>query len=305
MRRLLKRIFAAGHYIRHGHLPENPADAISNLAGMTSIEERKFFGSCPSHLQGEKAVIVDLGCWLGSTTVSMAMGLRHQAAPNGKIYAFDRFIWEPWMDPFAASLSCDYRPGESFLPETRRRAADYRDIIEFIAADLTKYVWQDGPIDLLLVDAMKSNELATSISQNFYPYLTKGALLVHQDFKHYYTSWIHIIQYRFRDYFRFYHEVKDGCTVAFEVLTPIPPALATSLSNLDAVTDEEAEAAFAYSLGLVGPEGKPAVASAHIMHYVYAGRSQEALSKVDLYSKLPHLDNEFRIAKEKALAMTV
>ena len=49
-----------------------------------------------------------------------------------------------------------------------------------------------GPIKILLVDAMKSSELAKAITMNFFPSLLEGVLLIHQDYKHYFTPWIHV-----------------------------------------------------------------------------------------------------------------
>jgi hypothetical protein len=53
-----------------------------------------------------KGEIIDLGCWLGSTTISLASGLRELNDP-GKVYAFDWFIWEPWMDLSSSEHWCD------------------------------------------------------------------------------------------------------------------------------------------------------------------------------------------------------
>jgi hypothetical protein len=187
------------------------------LIGMTSLAEQKFYTECAAMLSGAKGAIVDLGCWMCSTAISLAKGLRpHGEAGRctpSRVYAFDRFVWEAWMDRYLPIVSRNYLPGDSFLPEAQRRIKPYSDLIELVEGDLTTYVWQGGPIKLLLVDAMKSWQLAQAITSSFYPSLREGSVLIHQDFKHYWTQWIHIVLYRLRYYFRLMREVTKGVTV--------------------------------------------------------------------------------------------
>jgi hypothetical protein len=191
------------------------------LTGMTSIGEQQFYTECANGLSHVDGVVVDLGCWMCSTAISLARGIRRQGGrpPHARrIYAIDRFIWDPWMDPWLSEVRGKYRPGDSFLPEALRRIGEYRDVIELVQADLTEYSWQHGPIKILLVDAMKSWQLARSITTSFYPSLVKGSVLIHQDFRDPHTPWIHILQYRLRDHFNLRHDVVDGWTTAFETV---------------------------------------------------------------------------------------
>src|SRR5687767_14496237 len=156
---------------------------------MVSSDEIAFFRECASRYVGKEGAIVDLGCWLGSTSIALAEGILSHAsvADNqaGKVLAFDTFIWDDWMPenlPYGR-----YQPGESFLPEARRLVRDHGGgRIELIQADLAHYEWKEGPIKLLLVDAMKNEDMASRIPRAFYPSLIPGGLLIHQDFKHYY-----------------------------------------------------------------------------------------------------------------------
>ena len=148
-----------------------------------------------------------------------------------------------------------------------------------------------GPIKILLVDAMKNEHTASRIASAFYPSLVTGGLLIHQDFKHYYTSWIHVIQYRLREYFRRDGSVPGSGTAAFEVIAPIPSEAIDRATKLTAIADQEIDASFRHSLDLVGPEDCVNVAAAHVMQYVHLGRKDRALATLETYRSLAPAEN--------------
>lgn len=181
-------------------------------------------------------------------------------------------------------LHCVYQLGESFLPEARRFARDHGGgLVELIQADLFHYEWNAGPIKILLVDAMKTATIARQVANTFYPSLTVGSLLIHQDFKHYYTSWIHILQYRLRQFFQFYQSVVGSGTLAFELVEIIPSTTVERATNFANVTDDEIEASFRFSFDLVEASDALYIASAHVMHYIHLGHKQRALELFDTY----------------------
>jgi hypothetical protein len=216
---------------------------------------------------------------LGATTFALAHGLtsdRADVPSTEAINAYDRFVWELWMDGFRSQIFGIYETGESFLPEARRRVARHSHSIRLHAADLTRTLWAGGPIKILLVDAMKSSELAKAIAMNFFPSLLTGSLLIHQDYKHYFTPWIHVLQYRLRNYCAFTRNVPQSATVCFRILSPIPAETIHEAADLTFLEDKEVEAAIAYSLSLVGTEGAENIAAAHVMHYLHANNHIKA-----------------------------
>lgn len=255
------------------------------IPAMVSPAEMTFFSESAARSVGSEGAIVDLGCWLGSTSIALAQGILSRGlkadSRNEKVFGFDMFQWESWMP--AHVPYCLYQPGESFLPEARRVVREHGGgQIELIQADLEVYQWNGGPIKILLVDAMKNEHLAVQIPRNFFPSLIPGSLLIHQDFKHYYTSWIHVLQYRLRQYFRFYRSVPWG-TVAFEVVAPIPSEAVERATAFTTIPDDETDASFRHSLDLVGPEERANIAAAHVMHYLHLKRKERASHIVELY----------------------
>ena len=261
----------------------------AEIPGMVSPAEMAFFRESAARYVGKEGAIVDLGCWLGSTSIALAQGIQSRGLQASdrteKVFGFDRFVWEEWMPaelPYGL-----YHPGESFLPEARRLVRDGGgNGVELIQADLAHYEWRDGVIKILLVDAMKNESVASQIAASFYPNLMIGGLLIHQDFKHYYTTWIHVIQYRLRRYFRLDGSVPRSGTVAFEVVAPIPKEAVDRATDLVTISDDEVEASFRHSIDLVGPADCVNVAAAHVMQYVRLGRKDRALETLESYRAL-------------------
>jgi hypothetical protein len=247
--------------------------------GMITAAERSFYSRCAASMAAEAGCVVDLGCWMGATTTALAEGLSSAATPNDQnlIHAYDLFVWHPWMDVYGGSVFGVYEEGESFLPEARRRLSAYRNLIRLYKADLTETAWGRGPIKILLVDAMKSVKLVQAIARNFFPSLTANAALIQQDYKHYYTPWIHVLQHRLRTYCTFTYSVPQSGTVSFRVNKPIPCRDIEEAVRLDVLTDDELEAAIDYSLSLIGEDGKENVAAAHIMHYLHVDQPEKAV----------------------------
>jgi hypothetical protein len=258
------------------------------LPGMTSYNEQLYLRRYAADMYSGAGEIVDLGCWLGSTTIPLAQGLKKNLTRRQltkRIHAYDRFIWEPWMDPFSNLAARQYLSGESFLAEFEERTEPYKRWIQIYAGDLTQIGWTDGSIELLIVDAMKSPDMAKFIVREFYgKILPVKGLVFHQDFKHFWTSWIHLIQYRLRNYFALETSLKDSAAVVFRLNKPLDCNL-NWLDQLDSISDDEVESAFEYSMSLVGNEVAN-VAAAKVMHFIHAGRRDRAKKELERFLQI-------------------
>ena len=286
-----------------------PESALSCRAGplipsMITHQEADFFARCAHRSSVLEGKIVDLGCWMGSTAIALANGAQ-RAGKRDRIAAFDIFIWKDWMNEAHPKLVHGvYQEGESFLPEARRIVQDHgHGLVDLIAADLKHFAWTDGPIKLLLVDAMKTMGLMERIATNFFTCVPTGGFVLHQDFKHRHTPWIHVLHYRLRDHFRFMEDVTPGGTVGFQVVKGIPASQVAAAVRFDGLTEAEADAAFEHSLSLLDSNDRSEVAGAHLEHYCllkrvdkvrhladhYAGLGMDVVSSHPLASKLLQL----------------
>ncbi len=245
------------------------------LVGMSSLQERDFARQYAAHdFKGEGA-IVDLGCWMGSFTLPLAIGLRENPQIKGRkigIHAYDLFRWQDWMNPCVANTrwSGRYQEGDSFEDAFLEQIAPVADLVTIHAGDLHDERWEPAePIEYLLIDTMKSWELTNSVVRNFFPALRPRLSLVHhQDFVHYFTPWIHLIMYRFREYFEPLIYVPEDSFI-FTYRKPIPRELLEKTYGFGDFSAEEAAAAFNYSLSLIPTGARANVYAARIMMHIH------------------------------------
>jgi hypothetical protein len=182
------------------------------VPGMTQPDELLYFYWCAAkhHRPGRR--VVELGPWIGCSTMALAAGIRRSADPAGKVITIDNFSWDEWalnnvLDWTVGGLSDEQRArlgdavvrprlGSSFMPIFHEYTAPYKDSIHAIHADLAKYKWTGEPIDVLMVDAAKSWETFDQIVREFFPCLTDGAAVIHQDYKHFSCYWLQAVTER-------------------------------------------------------------------------------------------------------------
>ena len=264
--------------------PSKRPAAASNAVGMIVAQECNWFRTYAADIYSGAGAIVDLGCFVGSTTICLAQGLSdNRATKTARIHAYDRFLWEDWMQSWweAKGLPAPELEAESFLPEFLKQTSPWKDRIIVHPEDLAVSRWDNGPIEFLLVDVMKSSDVAESISRNFFGFLVPGkGYVAHQDFAHSWTSWIHLLQFRLRDSFTVAADIPKSATVVFRYRKQFSPEAVGDLS-MTSVAVEEIEAAFDYSLGLVSDDKKPNVVAAKAMAYLHRGDVDRAREVVE------------------------
>jgi hypothetical protein len=251
----------------------------SRIPGMTTMTERAYFKWHAQEQVKGSGTIVDLGCWLGSTTAAMAMGLSanpNRTAKGTVVHAYDRFVWELPMDYHSPPTRMGpYRPGDSFRPEFELVVRRWRERIVVHEGDLLKESWADGPIELLLVDAMKSWELASHVLRHFYPaLLPEDGYLIHQDFSHCFTPWIPLTSYRLLDYLLLVKDIPRSESLVFRLRRPLPPSeLNLTRGSFD---DSEIAQAFEYWLRVTAQEKHSGLRAARILLLHYDGDAERA-----------------------------
>jgi methyltransferase family protein len=180
-------------------------------AGLWSMTVPRELAFCQSfareHFCGA-GKMVDLGCWFGATTFSLARGLsRNRRAKNyRRIDAFDLFIWTKAMEPVARKINMPivHRDGESFQSDVQKLLMPFADLVRLHQLNLMASEPDPGPIEFLFIDAMKTWPLAQKIAEDFFPRLIAGtSVVVHQDFIFHQpiAAAIHLLMGRLRDHF--------------------------------------------------------------------------------------------------------
>jgi glycosyltransferase involved in cell wall biosynthesis len=304
MHRVFVQTFSSHNY------SSNEDVSTSFLLGMTSTQEQDFLQNYAENEYSGKGEIIDLGCWLGSATISLAKGLEKNlkvTVKDKRIHAYDLFIWAPsYMDGCVKGTSIEgrYKVGDSFLDEFVRRVNPWSHSIEVYPGDVLKIGWNRRPIEYLFVDAMKSWELTKSIFLNFYPHLIPMTSLVHyNDFAHFYTAWIHLLIYKLRPYFK--HHCNLYQAAVFQYVNPL--SIDTLLLDQDTpfsiFSYEDIERAFEYSFEIVTEGLRPNIAAAKVMAFIHWGDLEQA--KRELIKARENFGNILEIPEVAKLLSTI
>ncbi|MDB9315605.1 glycosyltransferase family 4 protein [Spirulina sp. CS-785/01] len=264
--------------------PQKESQPRQWLLGMTSMEEQCFLEDYARNTYSGQGEIVELGCWLGSSSISLAQGLEANSRVTQKsqrIHAYDLFIWfslaNMEQSVIGTSLEEKYKDGDSFLDEYLNRITSWQNLIQVYPGDLTQLGWNQAPIEFLFIDAMKSFELANSIKQNFFPVLIPNlSLVVYQDFAHFHTSWIHLIMYRLREYLVPIDHPFMYSSRGFRYVKQIPDRLLTTNWSLADFSIDEVEAAFNYSLEITPKSMQANVMAAKVMYFIHSRKFERA-----------------------------
>jgi hypothetical protein len=267
------------------------------VLGLTTAAEREYYHRVAATQFLGKGAVIDLGSWFGSTAASLAQGLEENPSPQARealIHTYDIFLWDRDYDSLSPNIRL--RHGESFLPVFKANVRPWLPRIVVHQGDLNEAEWSE-PVEVLLNDAAKTWSLAGAIWKVFVSRLLVGGLLIEQDFKHYYCPWIHLMHYRYRDYFELAEDVRGGSTTAFRLTKAIPEPLLDRATQEGDYGPEEVKAAFAWTEDLVYPEWRPAIVAAHATLLLRRGDESAARALLDALSVDDAAHHEVKMVK--------
>jgi hypothetical protein len=193
-------------------------DAVTSVKSLLTLEEQQYLTWLTAENYEGWGAIVELGAWLGSSSVALAEGLRRRGLAT-KIQTFDRFEWE---SEYAHLATIDLEQGADFLPIYLEGIRDYAPWIEVKKQDLMDYVWNRGPIEILFVDSAKTWELTSAILRGFGSSLVPGrSRVVLQDFRYHWAHCLPLIFDSRPDVWKEIEATAVGHTVTFRPLKPL------------------------------------------------------------------------------------
>jgi hypothetical protein len=169
----------------------------SDTPGMILEEECKYYSYIGQFYSG-KGEVVELGPWLGNSTLHILKGLESNPNwANRKLHVYDDFVWRSsWMDKWILNETMlPFKPNnhENFYPlfvhfttQMRDHILAYKRKIDDYDGNekISKLEWDKGPIEILYVDCGRTfsvNEAWFNIfSHAFIPGVT---LLIMQDWR--------------------------------------------------------------------------------------------------------------------------
>jgi len=212
-----------------------PLDEV-DVPGMITLEERRYYGYLGGFYAG-RGEVVELGSWLGLSTLAILSGLlRNPLFQGKKLHVFDDFVWRSsWMDKWLEGRSLAFpRPANhgDFSPLFDRYTGQARDRMIVKRRRIAPYdgnetlpplTWEGGePIELLFVDCGRTLEVNEAWYRTLSPSFLPGrTILVLEDWKTHRevpVRWYNQIK-QFTDskghQLRLLHELRDGGAATF------------------------------------------------------------------------------------------
>lgn len=186
--------------------------------GMISESERRFLYWLASSKHTGAGEIVEIGTWLGCSTMHLAAGLR-DAGRGQKLYSHDDYIWRPGM---AEKSGLTIEEGASFFPNFLGNVESLRSHIEPKVASAIELGWTDGKIETLVIDAPKSWRTIRRLFKQLAPFFIPGKTrIAFQDYLHF-PSYELAIYVASLDVLEPQVVVLEGSTVMFLVTDEVP-----------------------------------------------------------------------------------
>lgn len=283
---------------------ESSAPSVSApVHSFITLDERQLYGRLASLYRG-LGVIVDAGCFAGSSTTAICEGLPSTAAYKERpVLALDRFVIDDhYIAAHFASAGVDLRMGESFLPVFMDTVAPFIEMIEVRAGDVFSIGRITAPIELLFIDIAKNPSINSFAIARWIPNLIPEiSTLCHQDFFAPSQPWIAVSMGMMMDHFDLVRD-QAGESAAFKMTSPLTADVVQLAARSDCRSTEGLYA-LDRMIELMGPDRSASlrIMRAHILRHL--GKLGEARH---IIGELVTLDTEPSFPKWRQwLAMAI
>ena len=169
------------------------SDRLRLYPAMLGAQERVLPAFLAEKAGALEGTFVELGCYLGGSTVALLEGLaKAEALKNRRrplVHSYDLFIANDYMVE-QAPKHLKLKAGESFLQAFLSLLGDDAHYVQVYPGDIRKQRWSGDPIALLYVDILWGWDINRWVIDQFYRSLRKGSWIIHQDFVFPYYPWL-------------------------------------------------------------------------------------------------------------------
>jgi hypothetical protein len=174
--------------------------------------------------------IVDLGAFLGGSSVSLALGAG-KASPPKRVHSYDRFrLDEKVKFQFLYRRGHGFAEGEDALPVFHRFTRPVATAIEAHPGDVLEARWDKGPIAVLFVDLSKTKAINDHLLATFFPALLPGSVIVQQDFLFFRNPWLYPTMHKLEGAVEMLGHTDQNSVIFGVRETPSPAALAACMA---------------------------------------------------------------------------
>lgn len=165
-------------------------NTVMELPSMLSYEERALLHWAARVGSTASGTIIDAGCFLGGSTLALALGLLAREPASGtpygtQIHSFDLFRVGEERERVYFDESFDFGIGANIRDIYERNIASVRNRVVVHEGDINQLGNWTEPISVLFVDIAKSWTTNETVSQRFFPQLQPQAIVIQQDLVHF------------------------------------------------------------------------------------------------------------------------
>ncbi|MBD8078063.1 class I SAM-dependent methyltransferase [Cellulosimicrobium arenosum] len=165
-----------------------PFEGARDLPTMLASEEVDLLYLLARDSLGGAGDVVELGTFLGGSTVAIGRGLqdRDEGPGHVRVHTYDTFVQEAWPEFGVAA-------DEDVLPRWERLVGPVRSLVDVHPGRVggsEPIPLPGGPVDLLFVDLVKHAEAITPVMHDFLARTRPGSVVVHQDMFHWGSPWV-------------------------------------------------------------------------------------------------------------------
>jgi hypothetical protein len=241
---------------------------------LTTVWEQAWLTRWAATERQGTGAIVELGTWLGASSVALARRLDGEAT----IDAYDSFRFDDIEARTAATpYASRWRNGDSFRLLYEARLGRHAIRVRVHEGDVADERWEGGPIELLFVDLAKTWDLWDHLCRSWVPHVPVGGLILQQDWAHANTPWLHLWHHRWRRHLEPLDPVPASTMAVFRLVEPLPADAFEPVRLADFSSDEVA-ASFAWAATIVEPRWGANIAGAEVMAHVLHGRLDDAVA---------------------------
>lgn len=244
---------------------------VYEIGAMLANEERLLLHNVGR--TGPPGAIVELGAFLGGSTLALASGAEHRDA---HVHSFDRFRLDGEWEKEWFPDGFDAAPGDSTLPIYRHNINRVKDRVIVHEGDVCEAKWNE-PIGVLFIDVAKAWTTADAVWNTFFPWLQPGSIVIQQDLVHWGHPWCPIIMEHLNDHFEYVGWTWMASSVwrCKSVPDDIPPVM------LDAFTCEEMLELIDRAADRVGPPASGSIRLSGAQVLIDFGRLDEARARLE------------------------
>jgi hypothetical protein len=272
---VLERTTANGAVVASDFAEANPP-AI-DIPSMICPQERNFYYWIASNHAPGVGAVVEFGTWLGGSTAHLSAGLRGRA-----MHCYDNFLW--YEDDNSKS-DVKLKEGDDFFPLFAANIGRYGANVIVHRSTIADFTWEDGPIELLVVDAPKLAADFARLLTVFAPCLIPGQTrIVLQDYQHFPSYQISVVMDAIRASAALEHVVvavnsnRQPNTVSFLVTSPIDIAAIEDVAlGLKTWSSERIHATWSRIMAPLPDQARARMAPGLALFLYDAGHEDEAL----------------------------